>query len=100
LSETIQFYAPDRELMILWGVGVLIGLVPVLWMGVLFGRAGAIGAATVIAVTAAALWLSAGGWWLAILSPPLAFGALIGVIVWLVRARTLRSAVLTKVLKG
>ena len=93
MSETIQFYTPDQELVLIWCAVSLIACLLVLWTGILFGRAGMIVAATTVAAAAAGLWLSAGEaefFYLVAFSLPVAFGALIGVILGFVRSRRLQ----------
>ena len=87
MRETIHFYAPDWDLVLIWGVVALVAFLLVLWMGRLFGWTGALVTPLVIAVVAAGLWVAAGPWGLfyyIAFSLPLTFGALAGMGIWYV----------------
>ncbi|WP_439543111.1 hypothetical protein [Hyphomicrobium sp.] len=81
----MEFYAPDWEFVLIWSVVALLSGLLFVWMGGLFGRAGAIGTSAVVAAGAMVLWLlagPAGSFYLTVFAPPVIVGALIGVVVW------------------
>lgn len=103
MMETIQFYAPDRVLVLIWCAVALSSCFLVLWMSGLFGRVGALVTTAIISAGATGLWLLAGpaGLLHAIaFSPPLVIGAVIGLILWYVCDGSQLHTTLTKVLKG
>ncbi len=89
MSEAIQFYAPDWELVLIWcAIAIPTGLA-VFWMGRLFGGIGALVASAVIGAAALAMLVlpttgSHGPTYFMILSVPLSAGALLGLVVWYV----------------
>ncbi len=88
MKETLLFYAPDRELLLIWCVIALVSCVLVLWMGGIFGRRGLLVTTAIVVAGALALWLSVGPegylYLVVAFALPLAFGALIGTVVWYV----------------
>lgn len=91
MRELIQFYAPGWTLFFIWCAIALPACGIVLWIGGLFGRRGALAAATVELISTLAFWLlvSATGpglhlMVLLVVPPPLIVGALLGLVIWYV----------------